>query len=182
MNGNLRIVRTGEKMFWVVFILLWAMTAAPAWGQATAQIHGTVQDSSGAAVPNANVKATQTDTAVSRTAITEADGGFVLTALPLGPYTIEVTREGFSTAVERDIVLQVSSDPMVRVTLQVGTVSQTVSVEANALQVETRSVGVGTTLIETQRILELPLNGRQVTDLITLSGLAVQTDTSPGYN
>src|ERR1700693_2059195 len=81
------------------------------WGQATAQIHGTVQDSSGAAVPDANVKATQTDTAVSRTAITEGDGSYVLTALPLGPYTIEVSREGFTTAVEKGIVLQVSSDP-----------------------------------------------------------------------
>jgi Carboxypeptidase regulatory-like domain/TonB dependent receptor len=186
-NGRSEWVRlgvrfaTGLSKYTGVLVLVLAGSVA-SWGQATAQIHGTVQDSSGAAVPGANVTATQTDTAVSRTTIAEADGSYVLTALPLGPYTIQVSREGFTTAVEKGIDLQVSSDPMVRVTLEVGTVTQTVSVEANALQVETRGVGVGTTLIETQRILELPLNGRQVTDLITLSGLAVQTDTSPGYN
>ena len=187
LNGRSGWVRLGVSVAAsfksVLIIAIFCLAGSTVvWGQATAQIHGTVQDSSGAAVPDANVKATQTDTAVSRTTVTEADGSYVLTALPLGPYTIEVTKEGFTTAVEKGIVLQVSSDPMVRVTLEVGSVTQTVSVEANALQVETRSVGVGTTLIETQRILELPLNGRQVTDLITLSGLAVQTDTSPGYN
>ncbi len=187
LNGRSGWVRLGVSVAAsfksVLIIAIFCLAGSTVvWGQATAQIHGTVQDSSGAAVPSANVKATQTDTAVSRTVITEADGSYVLTALPLGPYTIEVSREGFNTAVEKGIVLQVSSDPMVRVTLEVGSVTQTVSVEANALQVETRRVGVGTTLIETQRILELPLNGRQVTDLITLSGLAVQTATSPGYN
>src|ERR1019366_1712788 len=116
MNGNLRIVRTGEKMFWVVFILLWAMTAAPAWGQATAQIHGTVQDSSGSAVAGATVNATQTDTGVTRTVTSEADGGYVLAALPLGPYQLEVTKEGFSKAVQTGIVLAVNSDPAVLIT------------------------------------------------------------------
>ena len=68
---------------------------ALAWGQATAQIHGTVQDASGSAVPGAEVKATQTDTGVSRTVSTGADGGYVLTNLPIGPYQIEVSKEGF---------------------------------------------------------------------------------------
>ena len=182
MNGNLRIVRTGEKMFWVVFILLWAMTAAPAWGQATAQIHGTVQDSSGSAVAGATVNATQTDTGVTRTVTSEADGGYVLAALPLGPYQLEVTKEGFSKAVQTGIVLAVNSDPAVLITLKVGSTTESISVTANTLQVETRSVGVSTALVDTQQILALPLNGRQVTDLVTMNGLAIQTGTSASYN
>ena len=136
---------------------------------------------SGAAVAGASVKATQTETGLTRTATSEADGGYVLTNLPIGPYNVEITKDGFTTAVQSGIVLQVNSDPAVTVALKVGAVTERVNVEANATQVETRSVGVGT-VIENQRILELPLNGRQATDLITASGLAVQTGTSPAYN
>src|SRR5205823_14629806 len=97
-----------------------------------------------------------------------------------GPYRLEITKEGFTTAVQSGIVLQVDADPAISVALRIGAISERVVVEANATQVETRSVGVGT-VIENQRVLELPLNGRQPTDLITLSGAAVQTGTSPGY-
>ena len=147
------------------------LTAVAAWGQATAQIHGTVQDSSGAAVPGATVKATQTDTGVFRTATTEADGSYVLSNLPLGPYNIEVQKEGFSAALQSGIVLQVGSDPAVAVSLKPGTVSETVNVEANAALVETRTMAVGA-VMENARILDLPLNGRNVLDLMTLSGAA----------
>jgi hypothetical protein len=87
---------------------------------------------------------------------------------------------GFRTYVQTGIQLQVSTNPEIPVTLGVGQVSESVQVEANASQVETRSVGVGT-VIDTQRVLELPLNGRQPTDLITIAGAAVQTGISPGY-
>jgi len=165
----------------IIFVVLSALSAALAWGQATAQIHGVVQDMSGAGVPNAMVKATQTDTQVTRTVTSGADGGYVFASMPLGPYSIEVSKEGFSTAVESGIVLQVNSDPAIPIALKIGGVAEHVVVEANASAVETRSAGVGT-VIETQQILDLPLNGRQPTDLITLSGLAVLTGSSPGFN
>ena len=151
------------------------LTSAAAWAQggATAQIHGTVQDASGAAVPGAEVKATQTDTGVIRTVTSEPDGGYVLSNLPLGPYRLEVSKEGFNKFVQEGIVLQVNSAPQINPALKVGSVSEQVVVEANVTQVETRTSGVGT-VVETQRILDLPLNGRQPTDLITLSGAAVQ--------
>jgi Carboxypeptidase regulatory-like domain len=148
-------------------------TCAVVWGQATAQIHGTVQDSSGSAVPGAQIKATQTDTGLSRTVNSDANGGYVVTNLPLGPYQVEVSKEGFTKYVQAGIVLQVNSDPAIDAKLNVGSVSQQVVVEANATQVETRSSGVGE-VVQTQRIVELPLNGRVVTDLIALSGTAVQ--------
>ena len=156
-------------------------TSAVAWAQggATAQIHGVVQDASGAAVPGAEVKATQTETGVVRTVASEPDGSYILSNLPLGPYRLEVSKEGFTKFVQEGIVLQVNSDPQINPGLKVGSVSEQVVVEANVSQVETRSAGVGT-VVETQRILDLPLNGRQPTDLITLSGAAVQVYTDIG--
>jgi len=150
------------------------------YGQAVSQISGTVKDETGALVPGVQVTATQTATGFKRTAQTDEGGGYLLINLPLGPYRLDATKMGFRTYVQTGIELQVSSTPEIAITLGVGQVSESVQVEANASQIETRSVGVGT-VIENQRILELPLNGRQPTDLITLSGAAVQTGTSPAY-
>ena len=160
-----------------VFLLL--TIGALAWAQnvSTSQIQGTVRDPSGAAIPGAEVKATQTDTGAVRTVTTGVDGGYVITNLPIGPYRLDVTKAGFSSYAQTGIVLQVSVNPTVDVSLKVGTASESVQVEANATQVETQATGVGQVL-ENQRILELPLNGRNAADLITLSGPAVLASTS----
>ncbi len=164
----------------ISILLMVGLSSMLAWGQATAQIHGVVQDMSGAAIPGAMVKATQTETGISRTVTSEADGGYVLSNLPLGPYQLEVNKDGFATVVQMGVVLQVNSDPSIPIALKVGSVSERVSVEANSTQVETSSVGVGS-VVENQRVLDLPLNGRKPQDLIALSGAAVQTATSPSY-
>ena len=158
----------------VASFLLCVFAAVSAWGQATARMHGIVSDMSGAAIAGATVKVTQTDTGISRSVTSDSDGGYVLTNLPLGPYSVEVSKEGFSTEQQTGVVLQVGSDPAIPIALKVGAVSERVSVEANATQVETTSVGVGA-VVENQRVLDLPLNGRMPTDLITASGAAVQT-------
>jgi len=160
-------------------LLLALFTCATVWGQATAQIHGTVQDASGSAVPGAQVKATQTETGITRETMSGSDGGYVLTNLPLGPYQLEVAKEGFTKYLQSGIVLQVNADVEVPVALKVGTVNEQVVVEANATQVETRSSGVGE-VVQTQRIVELPLNGRVTTDLIALTGAAVQVGVTRG--
>jgi hypothetical protein len=139
---------------------------------ATAQISGTVQDSSGSAVPGAQVTVIQTGTALTRTAPTGSTGEYVLPSLPIGPYRIEVKKEGFTTYVQSGIILQVDTNPTIDVTLKVGSVSEQVIVEAAASMVETRSTGVGE-VIDSQRVVELPLNGRQATQLINLAGAAV---------
>ena len=141
------------------------MSAAIAWGQATAQMHGTVQDSSGSAVPGAEVKATQTETGVSRTVSTGAAGGYVLTNLPIGPYQIEVTKEGFTKYVQSGIVLQVASNPTIDAVLKVGAVTEQVNVQADATMVETHSSGIGGR--------QMPLNGRDPASLVFLAGAAV---------
>jgi len=161
-------------------LVVCVLATGVAWGQATAQISGTVRDPSGAVLPGVEITATQTETGIARTTVTNETGFYVLASLPLGPYRLEAALTGFRTFVQSGIVLQVNSNPVIDPIMQVGQVSETVEVQANAAQVETRSSGVGQ-VIETQRILDLPLNGRNVTDLVTLSGLAVQTATSRGF-
>src|SRR5215468_3692896 len=144
-----------------------------AFGQAvsTSQITGTVKDQTGAVLPGAEVTATQTDTSAKRTVVSDETGSFILTNLPIGPYRLEVSLPGFRAYVQTGIVLQVGSNPFIPVTLAVGQVSEQVEVAADAALVETRSTGVGQ-VIDNQRVLELPLNGRQATELIFLSGMA----------
>src|SRR2546427_8698213 len=127
------------------------------WAQTTTQISGTVTDQSGARLPGAEVTATQTETGVTRTVVSNETGTYVLASLPTGPYKLEVTLPGFRTVARTGIVLDVNANPVINISLDVGQVTETVEVQANAALVETRSVGVGQ-LMETQRILELPLN------------------------
>jgi Carboxypeptidase regulatory-like domain len=155
-------------------MLLSSFACAIVWAQAIAQINGTVRDQSGAVLPGVEITATQTDTGISRTAITDETGSYILPNLAVGPYKLEAALPGFRTYVQTGIVLQVNSNPLINPTLQVGQVNEQVEVQANAALVETRNVGVGQ-VIENERILELPLNGRQATDLILLAGAAVPT-------
>ena len=152
----------------LVFGCLFA--CATIWAQAisTSQIKGTVQDPSGSVVPGADVTVTQTDTGIARNVTTGADGGYLFNELPVGPYQLQVTKAGFSKAVQSGIVLQINSNPTIDVTLKVGAASEQVVVEAAAAMVETQNSGVGQ-VIDQQRVVDLPLNGRQLTDLILLT-------------
>ncbi|HLH31074.1 MAG TPA: TonB-dependent receptor, partial [Terriglobia bacterium] len=150
-----------------IALLVSVLGCASVWAQATAQISGTVRDSSGAVLPGADITATQTETGIARMTVSNETGSYVIPNLPLGPYKLEVGLPGFRTFVQEGIVLQVNSNPTINAVLEVGQKAELVEVQANASVVETRSVGVGQ-VMETQRILELPLNGRNVTELITL--------------
>ena len=150
------------------------LTATDAWAQggATAQISGTVQDSSGAVLPGVDVTAIQTDTNFTRSTVTDAGGNYVLSNLPVGPYRLQASLSGFRTFQRTGIVLQVNASPEIPIEMAIGELAETVSVEAAAPLVETRSPAVGQ-VIENERIEELPLNGRNATDLIALAGAAV---------
>src|SRR5438132_3259685 len=159
------------------FLIVVSLLSTQAWAQATAQISGTVKDPSGAVLPGVEITATQTETGIVRTTVTNETGSYVLSNLALGPYRLEAALTGFHTFVQSGIVLQVNGSPVIDPVLEVGQVSEQVEVQANASLVETRNSSVGQ-VIENQRILELPLNGREVTDLITLAGAAVQSRTA----
>ena len=156
-----------KKLFVPAFL---SLTFCPAiFAQSVSQISGTVRDASGLGVPAAQVMVTQTDTGVTRTTATGASGNYSLPSLPVGPYRMEVKKEGFSTYVQSGIVLQVDTAPTIDPVLQLGAVSQAVEVQAAAAMVESHSTGVGQ-VVNQQQVVELPLNGRQVTQLITLAG------------
>ena len=156
-----------------VIVLLWTPTSTLAQAVSGAQIHGVITDASGGVVPSAQVKATQTDTGQVRTTVSNSDGSYVLPNLPVGPYSFEVTSTAFKNYVQSGIVLQVGNNVQVNVLLQVGTVSQEVQVVADAAMVETQDTSISQ-VIDQRRIIDLPLNGRQATDLILLSGGAAR--------
>src|ERR1700690_2895230 len=156
----------------VLLAMAGALLSISLYAQGQAQIQGVVLDSTGLAVPGADVKATQTGTGAVRNTTSGPDGSYVLPNLPIGPYRVEVGKQGFTTFVQTGIILQVNTSPTVEVLLKVGNVSEQVQVEANAALVETQATGIGA-VIENRRILELPLNGRVATDLIALAGAVI---------
>ena len=140
----------------------------------SAQIHGAITDPTGAAIAGAKVKVTQTETGMVRSTVTNSEGAFSLPGLPVGPYKLEVTAPGFQNYIQTGITLQVSQNPKVDIRLQLGTVSQVEEVRGDAIMVNTNETSVSQ-VIDQQRVVDLPLDGRQATDLILLSGGASNT-------
>jgi hypothetical protein len=103
------------------------------------------------------------------TTVAGSDGAYVLTNLPVGPYRFEAAAAAFSTYVQSGITLQVGNNVQVNAVLQVGKVTDTITISAAAAMVETQDTSISQ-VIDQRRIADLPLNGRQVTDLILLSG------------
>src|SRR5258708_5823600 len=167
-RGVMRIRQIRAILVAFTFI---AFTTTYFTGQAVnfAQIHGSVTDPTGAAVVGAQVTATQTETGLARTTATGAEGSFSLPNLPVGPYVLKVSASGFKEYVQTGITLQVSQNSKIDVSLQVGTVSTVQEVTADAVMVQTNDTSVSQ-VIDQQRVVDLPLDGRQATDLILLSG------------
>lgn len=145
---------------------------AAAQAVASAKMHGIVTDSTGAVVPNAQVTATQTASGFSSTVTSDATGLYTLPNLPVGPYTLKATAPGFSGFTQSGIVLQVSNDVDVNPSLAVGGGTETVTVDASAPQVQTEDNSIST-VVDQQRTVDLPLNGRNAASLVLLSGGAI---------
>ena len=164
--------RVSRNLFAFAVILL--LTTASAWAQ-TAELNGRVADQSGAVLPGVTVTVTQTATGLTRTVVTDADGSYIVSNLPPGPYRLEASLQGFRTYAQTGIVLQVGGTPTLNVSLALGDLAETVTVDAAAPLVDVRSAGISE-VVENERIVELPLQGRNVTDLIVLAGAAVARD------
>lgn len=169
-------MNTASSRKFLIVILCIGLSAIYGFGQAVnfAQMHGTVTDISGAAIVGANVQAIEVGTGLVRTTITNSEGEFSLPNLPAGPYRLQISAPGFADYVQTGITLQVSQNPKVDVRLSVKTVSATAEVHADAVMVKTDETSLSQ-VIDQQRIVDLPLDGRQATDLILLSGGATNT-------
>lgn len=154
------------KLVQLCTVLLLAFVAS---GQiTTTTITGTVVDSTGAAVPNAQVIATNAGTSLSRTAQTNAQGEYRIDFLPVGSYSVEVTVEGFKKYVRSGVVLEVNVPARVDVSLQIGGVSDTVTVTGDAALVNTDNAQIGRT-VSNSEINDLPIVNRNVYTLLSLT-------------
>jgi Carboxypeptidase regulatory-like domain len=144
----------------------------------TGAISGTVRDSSGGIVADTQVVATETSTGFSRHGSSDNSGEFRLLALPPGQYTLIATAPGFETFVTKGIEVKINDQLRLDVALRIGAIKEAVTVDANAVQVETESTQLGQ-VIDTKQILSMPLNGRSFLDLLGLqAGVAPATSGS----
>ena len=154
--------------------------AVSLWADVTGSITGYVRDRSGAVLPNATVIATQTATGYSRTVASDVSGQFSILALPPGRYRLTASVPSFQQGVVDNIDLNVNDALHFDFDLQVGSVNESISVDANALQVQTVSTATGTT-IESPQILAMPLNGRSYLDLLSLQAGVSPLNTNGSY-
>jgi len=164
-KGSLLTFRVLTFLALSAIILVFSI-AVPAQ-KTSGQITGTVLDPQGAAVPDATVTAVQIGTNVTRTITTNQDGNYSLADLPIGGFRVSVTKQGFKETVVESVVVNVSSVTRQDFTLAVGAVGETVTIQADVLQVETQTGAVGE-VISGQQVRELPLNGRSFVQLTQL--------------
>jgi hypothetical protein len=155
-------------------IRLWALVAAVlvfgpmAVAQVSASLSGTATDPSGAAVTSAAVVVRDMHTEVQRDTATDAAGRYRVLALPVGEYEIIVKKQGFAEEVRRGVQLAVGQDATVDLRLQVGEVSQQITVEADAPPVNVTTTDISG-LVGEHQVKDLPLNGRSFDELVTLN-------------
>ncbi len=162
--------------------------STPSWAQVSSAITGTVTDPSGAVIPNAKVTATQDETGRRQSTVSNNSGLYNIPGLAIGHYTLTVTAPGFETYKRTSIVVDVAQTLQENAQLRVGANNQTVTVQANTLQVQAETNEVST-LISGAQVNQIATNGRNITSLTTLgtgvssnlpsfNGVAAQTSTA----
>jgi hypothetical protein len=164
-----------SKLRWIAVGIL-VLFAVPALAQkTTGTIRGTVTDPTNAVVVGAKVVAKNEQTGLTQTAETNAVGIYAFAQLPVGSYEVSIERAGFKKAIRTKIILNVDSTREVDVQLASGQITETISVEANAVQVQTAGADVSG-LISGEQVRELPLNGRNFVQLTLLMPGVSKTD------
>jgi outer membrane receptor protein involved in Fe transport len=167
----------------IVLALVLASTGRlNAQGVTSGTLLGTVTDSAGAVVPNASIQVKNVATGQVQQVQTDAQGRYTVPDLPIGNYEVQASAQGFRTTVRTGIALTVGAQAVVDFSLSLGQAQQTVTVEAEVSQVDTLSTAVSSH-VEQQQINDLPLNGRNFTDLVTLApGVAGGSQIGNGGN
>jgi Carboxypeptidase regulatory-like domain len=166
----------------LALLLVAVMTSVTAVSQqTTGSIVGTVNDSKGAVVTTATVKATNVDTGFSRSAPTNGNGEYRIDYLPVGTYTVEATAASFEHYVQKNVSLDVDQELTVPITLAVGAETQTVTVTEAPPTINTADAVLGRT-IEPDEIIGLPLVNRNIYSEITLTPGVMANGNSPSQN
>jgi hypothetical protein len=158
------------------------LSAAVAWAGITGSISGTVTDPSGAVMPGVTVTVTSTSTNVQSRTVTDAKGFYSFPALNVDFYNVTVNQAGFRNFLESGVRINANSAILIDIKLEVGQVTNTITVQSDTLQVETQSTQMGD-VIESSTITSVPLNGRSYIDLLALQpGVSPYTgnDTAAG--
>jgi hypothetical protein len=164
--------------FLVCFVAIALLPNRLAGQFTTASLSGSVVDQSGASVPDAKVTVQNIDTGFTQTITSGSSGDYLFPRLPIGRYKLTVEKEGMATYVQSGIQLDVSQAATQKVTLNVGAVSQQVAVNGDASLVTTESAAISQ-VVNQRQIVDLPLDGRQVQQLVFLS--AGVTDATSHY-
>ena len=167
--------RTTVGMFAVFCIVLLGVICLEAQ-----TISGNVTDTSNAAIAGARVEVKNIGTNATQTTATDGQGRYTVPNLSIGEYELQASQQGFSTAVRKGITLAVGSQIVVDFSLPVGQVNQTVSVQGQASQVETSATTVGA-VVAPMQMVELPLNGRNFSQLILLAPGVQSTEPGSGF-
>jgi outer membrane receptor protein involved in Fe transport len=151
-------------------VFLAAVGSGYLFGQAagTASISGRITDASGASIPAASVVVKNVGTSATQTTVTDGQGRYTVPDLPIGSYQIEASKAGFQNSLRSGVTLSIGSAPVIDLQLSIGQSTQTVTVSAEASQVETTTAAVSSLVNQTQ-MRELPLNGRNFEQLILLA-------------
>ena len=150
-----------------LFVFAAFLCGGTAWAQTNGTIRGTVVDQSGAVVPGTVITVVLSGTDNTRSVTSDKDGAFDIPELTVGSYELSAESKGFKKYVEKDIVVTIGHVNLVTVTLAVGGSADTVTVEANAAQVETTSTQLGAVMTDTA-IRELPMATRNAYSLLQL--------------
>src|SRR5258708_10589319 len=163
--------RTAPWLTALTILVLSVSSIAYAQTAGSASVQGTVADPTGAAIANARITLTQTDTGTSRATVSDGAGLYSLPNVPVGPYSLTVEAAGFSGYTQKG-TLEVGNNVQVNPTLNIGTASEHVEVQSAGVSVETETSSFKQ-VIDQRRIVEMPLNGRDATQLILVAGGAV---------
>jgi len=166
-----------RKFLLAVAVLVFAQ--AMLWAQATTQVAGVVTDQTGAMIPSAGIELINLDTGLKRTAVSDSAGAYSFLQVVPGNYQIKASATGFRNTTIANVRLLVNNPATVNVKMEIGQITETVAVSAEAMQVNTIDASIGNA-ISTRPILQLPLNARNIVGLLALQpGVVYNTSETP---
>ena len=180
---NHRSIGVAHPFDLVHLLLTFLCLALPCRAQVnTANVMGIVQDSSSASIPDANVKLINTQTGTENSSMTSGDGAFILSGIIPGAYTLQIDRQGFAAVQLNGIVLNVGDTKSLVIRMKIGSVEESVTVDASGLNLNSTDASIST-VVDRKFVGNIPLNGHSFQDLISMTpGIVTQSPQAAGQS